>query len=166
MQLPAGYYRVNYRLYPFEVIHTFPESIVERYSCRLNVTIYLRCYQTNMEVCASCMCRSSCLDRTSKRRRILASSCYPAFYRGRPRAATGARQSMMRLRKIWIEGCFAVMKREHLIPQIRKRGISRAYEECLLSALALNLKRMVHAVCFHILGCLRSYSPDSILLCA
>jgi hypothetical protein len=50
---------------------------------------------------------------------------------------------MMRKRKIWAEGSFAALKREHNLSAIRKRGIRAATEECLLSALALNLKRMV-----------------------
>ena len=50
--------------------------------------------------------------------------------------------SMMRLRKIWAEGSFSVLKREHCISKIRKRGILAATEECLLAAMALNLKRM------------------------
>ena len=50
--------------------------------------------------------------------------------------------SMMRLRKIWAEGSFSVLKREHCIARIRKRGILAATEECLLAAMALNLKRM------------------------
>ena len=50
--------------------------------------------------------------------------------------------SMMRLRKIWAEGSFSVLKREHCISRIRKRGILAATEECLLVAMALNLKRM------------------------
>lgn len=54
---------------------------------------------------------------------------------------------MMRLRKIWAEGSFSVLKREHCISKIRKRGISAAAEECLLAVMALNLKRMV-IVCF------------------
>ena len=58
----------------------------------------------------------------------------PAFY------------SMMRLRKIWAEGSFAVLKREHCISKIRKRGILEATEECLLAVMALNLKRMVKAI--------------------
>ena len=53
---------------------------------------------------------------------------------------------MMRKRKIWAEGSFAVMKREHNLLKIRKRGILAATEECLLSAMALNLKRMVKAI--------------------
>ena len=36
---------------------------------------------------------------------------------------------MMRLRKIWAEGSFAVLKRDHCISKIRKRGISAAAEE-------------------------------------
>ncbi len=37
------------------------------------------------------------------------------------------------------------MKREHCLSRIRKRGIPAETEECLLSAMALNLKRMVKA---------------------
>lgn len=54
--------------------------------------------------------------------------------------------SVMRLRKIWAEGSFSAMKREHGLSKIRKRGISAATEECLLPAMALNLKRMVKAI--------------------
>jgi hypothetical protein len=54
--------------------------------------------------------------------------------------------TMMRLRKIWAEGSFSVLKREHCISRIRKRGILAATEECLLAAMALNLKRMVNAI--------------------
>ena len=53
---------------------------------------------------------------------------------------------MMRKRKIWAEGSFAAMKREHNLLKIRKRGILAATEECLLSAMALNLKRMAKAI--------------------
>ena len=93
-----------------------------------------------------CPRKSDCFDKASVRRRILASSCYPAFYRGHQRVGSPAFLSMMRLRKIWAEGSFSVLKREHCISKIRKRGIPAATEECLLAAMALNLKRMVKAV--------------------
>ena len=76
------------------------------------------------------------------RRRVLASSCYPVFFRGHQRVGTPEYLSMMRLRKIWAEGSFSVLKREHCISKIRKRDILAATEECLLAAMALNLKRM------------------------
>ena len=71
---------------------------------------------------------------------------YPAFFRGHQRVGTPEYLTMMRLRKIWAEGSFSVLKREHCILRIRKRGILAATEECLLAAMALNLKRMVSAI--------------------
>ena len=73
---------------------------------------------------------------------IKLTKCYPAFFRGHQRVGTPEYLSMMRLRKIWAEGSFSVLKREHCISKIRKRGILAATEECLLAAMALNLKRM------------------------
>ena len=93
-----------------------------------------------------CPKRPSCLDKAGIRRRVLASSCYPAFFRGHQRVGTPEYLAMMRLRKIWAEGNFSVLKREHCISRIRKRGILAATEECLLAAMALNLKRMVNAI--------------------
>ena len=89
-----------------------------------------------------CPKRPSCFDKAGIRRRVLASSCYPAFFRGHQRVGTPEYLAMMRLRKIWAEGSFSVLKREHCISRIRKRGILAATEECLLAAMALNLKRM------------------------
>ena len=53
---------------------------------------------------------------------------------------------MMGKRKIWAEGSFAVMKREANLLKIRKRSILAATEECLLSAMAFDLKRMAKAI--------------------
>ena len=92
----------------------------------------------------------TCFETNSTRRRVLASSCYPAFFRGHRRVGTPSYLSMMRLRKIWAEGSFSVLKREHCLSKIRKRGIPAVTEECLLSVMALNLKRMVKASFFQL----------------
>ena len=65
-----------------------------------------------------------------------------AFFRGHQRVGTPEYLSMMQLRKIWAEGSFSVLKRAHCSSKIRKRGSLAAPEECLLAAMALNLKRM------------------------
>lgn len=119
--------------------------IYHRLNCNKSTGKYLRCYQIKEDDCRYCPRRSACFDKTGVRRRILASSCYPAFFRGHSRVGTAEYMHMMRLRKIWAEGSFSAMKREHCLSKIRKRGISAATEECLLSAMALNLKRMVKA---------------------
>ena len=122
-----------------------------RLNCNQSTGKYLRCYQTEGNACVHCPNRPTCFDKSGIRRRILASSCYPAFYRGHQRVETPEFTSMMRLRKIWAEGSFSVLKREHCISKIRKRGISAATEECLLAAMALNLKRMVRAIFYKLI---------------
>ena len=122
-----------------------PEGVpltYHRLNCSKSTGKYLRCYQVEGDVCMHCPKRPSCFDKAGIRRRVLASSCYPAFFRGHQRVGTPEYLSMMRLRKIWAEGSFSVLKREHCISRIRKRGILAATEECLLAAMALNLKRM------------------------
>lgn len=113
-----------------------------RLNCSKSTGKYLRCYQVEGDVCMHCPKRPSCFDKAGIRRRVLASSCYPAFFRGHQRVGTPEYLAMMRLRKIWAEGSFSVLKREHCISRIRERGILAATEECLLAAMALNLKRM------------------------
>ena len=122
-----------------------PEGVpltYHRLNCSKSTGKYLRCYQVEGDVCMHCPKRPSCFDKAGIRRRVLASSCYPAFFRGHQRVGTPEYLAMMRLRKIWAEGSFSVLKREHCISKIRKRGILAATEECLLAAMALNLKRM------------------------
>lgn len=126
-----------------------PEGVplaYHRLNCSKSTGKYLRCYQVEGDVCMHCPKRPSCFDKAGIRRRVLASSCYPAFFRGHQRVGTPEYLAMMRLRKIWAEGSFSVLKREHCISRIRKRGILATTEECLLAAMALNLKRMVNAI--------------------
>ena len=126
-----------------------PEGVpltYHRLNCSKSTGKYLRCYQVEGDVCMHCPKRPSCFDKAGIRRRVLASSCYPVFFRGHQRVGTPEYLAMMRLRKIWAEGSFSVLKREHCISRIRKRGILAATEECLLAAMALKLKRMVNAI--------------------
>ena len=117
-----------------------------RLNCNQSTGKYLRCYQVEGDTCMHCSRRPNCFDKSGSRRRVLASSCYPAFFRGHQRVGTPEYLSMMRLRKIWAEGSFSALKREHCISKSRKRGILAATEECLLAAMALNLKRMARVI--------------------
>ena len=115
-----------------------------------------RGFSSGVAVACTCPHRPECFDAAGVRRRILASSCYPAFYRGHQRIGTSEYLHMMRRRKIWAEGSFAegsfaAMKREHKLSKIRKRGIQAATEECLMAALALNLKRMVGVAQYYVI---------------
>ena len=52
----------------------------------------------------------------------------------------------MQLRQIWCEGNFSHQKERHNLKRTFKRGIEKITEQCLLSACALNLKRLVKAM--------------------
>ena len=127
------------------------ELTYHRLNCNQSTGKYLRCYQVQGDGCRTCARRETCFDSSGVRKRILASSCYPAFHRGHARVGSEPYWDMMKKRKIWAEGSFSVMKREHCLSFIRKRGIQAAMEECLLSAMAVNLKRMVNTICFSII---------------
>ena len=120
--------------------------VYQRLNCSQTTGKYLRCYQVQGDTCKHCKRNATCFQQTGIRRRILRSNCYPAFYRGHERIGSEAYWRMLRLRKIWAEGSFSVLKREHSLSKIRKRGIPAVTEECLLSVMALNLKRMVKAI--------------------
>lgn len=50
------------------------------------------------------------------------SAYYPAFYQNNQKVGTGGYLRIIRLKKIWAEGTFAVLKREHKLNKIQKRG--------------------------------------------
>lgn len=106
---------------------------------------YYRLYGRSPKNCKDCVDFPLCAT-DSGTVRINASAYYPAFYRNSQKVGSADYIRIMRLRQIWAEGTFAVLKREHKLNKIQKRGIRNATEECLLSTTALNLKRLVKAV--------------------
>ena len=102
---------------------------------------YYRSYKLLRSNCKGCERLEHCaVDKGSIR--INASPFYPSYYANRQRCLTAEYKRMKRLRSIWSEDTFAALKNNHNLSRHHKRGIARATEECLLSAAALNLKRM------------------------
>ena len=109
----------------------------------------MRSYQVQGDACKTCKRQPDCFKQTGIRRRILGSSCYPAFYRG-----MSALEAYVKYRA---EGSFAVLKREHCLSKVRKRDISAVTEECLFSVMALNLKGLQRSsFCSYLCSYLRS----------
>ena len=78
---------------------------------------YYRLYSRSKKQCKKCprfATRATDLGTV----RINASAYYPSFYRNRQKVGTGDHQRVMRLRQIWVEGTFAVLKREHKLNKI------------------------------------------------
>lgn len=107
---------------------------------------YFRAYEADREGCKGCPDWPTC-SPDNGRCRIHASSFYPSYYANQQRNTTPEYKRMKRLRSIWSEGTFSVLKRERNMSRARKRGISKMAEECLMAASALNLKRMANVIC-------------------
>ena len=103
-------------------------------------------YQAKKTDCRSCPFRYDCCNNANHPRRISRHMHESARQKQTKNLETPEYYSAMRLRKIWCEGNFSHQKERHNLRRTRKRGIEKVTEQCLLSACALNLKRLVIAL--------------------
>ena len=93
--------------------------------------------------CITCPYRERCIGNSKNSRMIECSIHEKARNVQRQNIDTPEYNSAMKKRQVWCEGNFSHQKENHNLRRTRKRGIERVTEQCLLSACALNLKRMV-----------------------
>ena len=100
-------------------------------------------YYSRDVVCRECPYRDKCISEKSKRKLILRKQNQTAYEIQCAKNDTPEYYAAMRLRQIWCEGNFSHQKANHNLKRVRTRGLGKAFMHCLLSATALNLKRMV-----------------------
>lgn len=102
-------------------------------------------YWAERKDCGSCPLRSKCLSATDKAgaRKLQDSYFKPTIQRHFARRRTPEYRDALRQRQIWCEGSFAAQKWGHNLTRVLRRGLEAAEDHCLLSATALNLKKMI-----------------------
>ena len=102
-------------------------------------------YQADQRDCVLCPLRDKCLREDDKRGARKVSVSYFAADRQRnlERRSSPEYRDALKLRQVWCEGSFSAQKREHNLARVLRRGLEAAEDHCLLSATALNLKRMI-----------------------
>lgn len=95
--------------------------------------------------CRSCPLREKCLSENDRRgARELEHSCFaPERQRHLAHRYDADYRDALKKRQIWCEGTFATQMWGHNLTRILRRGLEAAEDHCLLSATALNLKRMI-----------------------
>ena len=95
--------------------------------------------------CQSCPLREKCLSENDRRgaRKLEHSYFAPQRQRHLDRRDDADYREALKKRQIWCEGTFAAQKWGHNLTRVLRRGLEAAEDHCLLSATALNLKRMV-----------------------
>jgi transposase len=111
---------------------------LERGECNL-----MREYSAKRRDCECCPLREKCLAPSHGCRRIRVNIFEQAVRRNHEKDGTPEHRRVLALRQIWCEGTFAAQKARHNLHRLYRRGLEAAEEHCLMSAMAINLKRMV-----------------------
>ena len=102
-------------------------------------------YWAEREDCRACPLREKCLSANDRQgaRKLSDSYFKPSVQRHLSRWKEPDYKQALKQRQIWCEGTFAIQKRCHNLTRVLRRGLEAAEDHCLLSATALNLKRMI-----------------------
>lgn len=102
-----------------------------------------RHYVSRQQDCTKCEYRAKCFTKNRRSRSIRRKPGQDFMEAGHKRIGTPRFNSVLERRQIVCEGNFGLQKRCHNLRFTRKRGIENVLEQCLLSASALNLKRLI-----------------------
>lgn len=105
-------------------------------------------YWAEKKDCGSCPLRQKCLNETDKAgaRKLQDSYFKTAVQQHFFRRWESEYREALKQRQIWCEGTFAAQKWGHNLTRLLRRGLEAAEDHCLLSAAALNLKRMIRCL--------------------
>ena len=107
---------------------------------------YGKIYRAKTKDCKNCPQRTICFGGSAQHRTLFRPLFQGAIDGNKARANTLEYREVQRLRRIWCEGTFGTLKHQHNLKRTYKRGIENVQEQCLLSALAINLKRMIKVI--------------------
>lgn len=100
-------------------------------------------YRSKHQDCKNCPLRENCISEKAKIKEV-SRPYHKTEYEAQIQNNASTRYgTIQRLRKIWCEGTFAHQKARHGLSRAKMRGIAKTTEQCLLSACAVNLKRMI-----------------------
>lgn len=102
-------------------------------------------YTASKVDCQACPLRERCLSQSIRHgaKRLVRSVFEDAVKANLSQSTLPEYRQALRKRQIWCEGTFAIQKWSHNLRQVLRRGLEAAEDHCLLSAVALNLKRMI-----------------------
>lgn len=139
----------DFEYHPAEDVFTCPTGKTLKLSSlsRTAHSLYWT-YRANAKECQQCPVQSRCISESRRQQGRIVQRSY--FHESRKienqRRGTPEYREALRLRQIWCEGTFAIQKRGHNLTRLTRRGIAAAEDHCLLSAAAINLKRMIKCI--------------------
>jgi hypothetical protein len=120
-----------------------------------------RYFQARAADCAGCPLRARCVPGGVGARRVHVATHYAAILRARRRRrAWGRREHDLYVRHRWrIEGTQGTAKTQHGLSRAIRRGLANIRIQALLTATAINLKRLAKAVADTLVFLLSLFAP-------
>lgn len=103
-------------------------------------------YRAKQKDCKACPLASQCLSASAKYRRLNRPIHQEYLEAAHERNKTERYMNLMRQRRIWSEGTFAILKACHGLRRAIRRGLDNMQEQLLMASTALNMRRMVAAM--------------------
>lgn len=102
-------------------------------------------YRAKQRECQACPLAAQCLAPSVKHRWLKRPIHQEYLQMAHQRNATPRYEELMRKRRIWSEGTFAILKARHGLKRAIRRGLDKMQEQLLMASVALNICRMVSA---------------------
>jgi transposase len=130
------------------------DETADTFACPNGCKLTLRCvqrgestvtreYRAETKDCKNCPQREKCLAPSQKSRKLQVNIFEGVYQKHHENDGSPEYRSALKARQVWCEGTFAAQKRVHNLRQMLRAGLEAAYDHCLLSATAINLKRMI-----------------------
>ncbi len=105
-------------------------------------------YSAKRKDCQACPLWEKCLSQSVQNRakRLVRSVFEDAAQRNLSRSDTPEYREALKKRQVWCEGTFSAQKWGHNLTRVLRRGREAAEDHCLLSATAMNPKRMIRCM--------------------
>jgi transposase len=100
-------------------------------------------YRTATKDCGGCPNREKCLAPSQKARKPLVNIFQETVDKHHADDGSAEYNAALKKRQVWCEGAFSSQKSRHNLRQLNRRGLKAAADHCLISACAMNLKRLV-----------------------
>jgi len=100
-------------------------------------------YCSRVADCSDCPFKGNCIAGKGKIKSIERSYHWSEYEKQHENDFTERYFEVHKLRKIWCEGTFSHQKARHCLSRAKMRGLAQTTGQCLLSACAVNLKRLI-----------------------
>lgn len=106
---------------------------------------HLKIYAARTADCKACPLKDKCIPQSKRFRTLKRPLFYEFTEQAHSRVGTPRYEQLQKLRRVWSEGTFALLKARHCLRRAIQRGLDSVTTQFLMASTAVNIKRLVAA---------------------